>query len=140
MVALYTEEEARGIFLNYIVQFNKTYELDEFGQRFQNFQETLARIEGRGDTFTSTFGLTKFSDMSPAEFKAKYLGYVPRERKGNVVVKESDTALTFGIIDWRLKGAVIPVKNQGGCGSCWVNEYFEDREKSDTISTTNCFL
>jgi C1A family cysteine protease len=138
VVASYTEEEARGMFLKYVVQFNKTYGFEEFGPRFQNFQETLARIESRGDT--STFGLTKFSDMSAAEFKAKYLGYVPRKKKSNVPVKESVGSPTSAIIDWRLKGAVTPVKNQEQCGSCWAFSATQEIESMNILKTGNTVI
>eukprot|EP00899_Mesostigma_viride_P025257 jgi/Mesvir1/5916/Mv00685-RA.1 len=70
---------------------------------------------------TARHGVTPFMDLSEKEFADHYLGLV--SLPGHLQLKKGETLPTDDLpdeIDWREKGAVSPVKNQGMCGSCYA--------------------
>jgi cathepsin F len=115
------------------VQYNKQYSSpEEEALRFANFKQSIDRITARNSKSSSpTFGLNKFSDMSPEEFKSTLLGYIRPEERHDVGVLEQGPIAAPNTWDWRTQNGqskVTPVKNQEQCGSCWAFSTVENIE------------
>lgn len=99
-------------------KYDKTYATQaEHDHRFRVFKANLRRARRHQLLDPSAVhGVTQFSDLTPKEFRRKYLGLkrklrLPSDAQKAPILPTSDLPTDF---DWRDKGAVTPVKNQVG--------------------------
>jgi cathepsin F len=110
-------------FAVFMEQHGKAYaSKEEHAKRLEIFSANIKRIEGLNAlSKTAEFRMNKFGDLHPDEFRASHLSATPAVRDDALrVAPDIDTKDLPQAFDWRTKGAVTPVKNQGGCGSCWA--------------------
>jgi C1A family cysteine protease len=128
-------------FGNFMDRFKKRYtNIDEMRNRFQIFRENLRGIVLHNSNFNNSFtmGVNQFTDLTPEEFRMYYIsGMQDAAMLGSYGCKafSSSASTAPSSIDWRAKGAVTSVKDQGQCGSCWTFSSTGSSEGAWAIST-----
>merc|ERR1719310_62284 len=137
-VAAALEDTLHAEFVAWKSKFAKMYEGVEHSERFAVFKANLKKIAEHNKLYeageeTFHMAVNQFADMTSEEFAAwskKANGYRADLRDANLksganqTIGSKCTHRSVGTvptsIDWRTKGAVTNVKNQGQCGSCWA--------------------
>lgn len=93
---------------------------EEFQFRASIFKKNAEKIAFENVKNTFELGLNQFADWTHEEYR-RILSYKPKARRELTSSESGDqyTAIPTSI-DWREKGAVNAIKDQGSCGSCWA--------------------
>jgi C1A family cysteine protease len=120
-------------FSEWMSAHGKSYTGAEYSRRLMAYKMSSVRVArenaaAKAAGLNTVFAVNKFSDMTPAEFKAQYLtGYLKTDitaaAGATPVVIDVDAKTLADIpasFNWVDQNKTTPVKDQEQCGSCWA--------------------
>jgi len=126
-------------FQSYCSEFSKSYGAYEAPQRQKIFEANLQKIQAHNAEYQAGkvswyMAVNQFADWSQEEFQGiRSTKYQPSLEPMKTLELSEQAAP--GSMDWRTKGVVTAVKNQGGCGSCWAFSATETVESQYAIAS-----
>jgi len=121
-VCAYDEFDYKQTFTEWMKTHNKMYSANEFRKRFIAFRNNMDFVRDWNAANSETkVGLNHLADLSNEEYQNLYLG---TRFDASVDVRSEaelhlEDEMVAADVDWRTRGVVTGVKDQGRCGGCW---------------------